>query len=61
MGRRVEIGRLAGDPVEEAGDVRPLLQRIQRGIEAREVTVRHGGVDRAVADGMEGHGLAPAL
>ena len=56
----MEIGRLVGDPGEEAGDGGMAAQGHRIGIGAGQFRVGQGGMDSAVTDRMDWHHLSPA-
>lgn len=60
MRGRVKIRGLVRDPFEEGGDILARPQRLQRGVEARQLLVGNIGMDRAMADRMERQSLASA-
>jgi len=49
------------DPLQKGGDVLAGLQRLQRRIQPRQILVADIGVDRTVADRVEGDRVAAAL
>lgn len=59
----MEVGRLTGNPGDEARDRRMRAQRLRFMVTSRQFGIGQGRVDRAMADRMQRHygATAPAL